>query len=99
MCATTTVVTLATVATNTRPKAFAASTSRKASAISTIALRVTEALVNMTSKAGTEKARENVKARARMKTSSCGLSCFHDLKTGLLAPFDVRMAFEMTNWI
>ena len=86
MCATTTAVTLATVATNTRPKAFVASTSRKASAISTIALPVTEVLVNMTSKAGTEKAREKVKAR--MKTSSCGLSCF-GLKTGLLVPVDV----------
>ena len=76
MCAMTTVVTLAMAATNTRLQAFVASTSRKASAISTIALRVTEVLVNMTSKAGKEKARENVKAMARMKTSSCGLSYF-----------------------
>ena len=74
MCATTTVVTLATVATNIHLQASVASTSRRASAISTIALRVTEVLVNMTSKAGTEKAREKVKAR--MKTSSCGLSFF-----------------------
>ena len=76
MCAMATVVTLATAATNTRLQASVASTSRKASAISTIALRVTEVLVNITSKAGTEKAKENMKVRARMKTSSCGLSCF-----------------------
>ena len=74
MWATTIVVTLATVATNTRPKAFAVSTSRKAYAISTIALPVTGVVVNITSMAGTEKARENVKAR--LMTSSCGLSYF-----------------------
>ena len=74
MCATTTAVTLATVATNTRLQGSGASTLRKASAISTIALPVTVVLVNITSMAVTEKAREKVKAR--MKTSSCGLSCF-----------------------
>ena len=76
MFAMTTVVTLAMAATNTRLQAFVASTSTKASVISTIALRVTEVLVNITSMAGTEKAREKVKVKARMKTSSCGLSCF-----------------------
>ena len=76
MCATTTVVTLATVATNIRLQVSVASTSRKASAISTIALRVTEVLVNMTSVAGTEKARGKMKVKIKMKTSSSGLSCF-----------------------
>ena len=56
MCAMITVITPAMVATNTRLQVYVASTSRKASVISTIVLRVTEVEMNMTFVMGMEKA-------------------------------------------